>query len=181
LIGYTALIWSGFMLASLVLNLRWTVAIILIGATVLNVFAWRAKGPPQPLVWLRAQPEALIPPLLALLTGILPLLEYGYPTIIGRGWDTEAYLPMAQHLIDYPLPRIPEAPQSLLRDLVAHPPRIGLTLGFSAFHQPVRRRRSRHRSTQRAWHGAQRANNRAIRSFYRHVWQIQAITPCVTK
>ncbi|ABU58558.1 hypothetical protein [Roseiflexus castenholzii] len=134
LIGYVVLLWSGFMLASLVLNLRWTVAVILIGATVLNILTWRAEGPPQPLAWLRAQPEALIPPLLALLTGILPLLEYGYPTIIGRGWDTEAYLPMAQHLIDYSLPRIPEAPQSLLRDLVTHPPRIGLTLGFSIFH-----------------------------------------------
>jgi hypothetical protein len=133
LAGYAILLWSGFMLASLALNLRWTLAVILISATVLNVLAWRAEGPPRPLEWLRAQPEALIPPLLALLTGILPLLSYGYPTIIGRGWDTESYLPMAQHLVDYPLPRILEAPQSLLRDLVAHPPRIGLTLGFSVF------------------------------------------------
>ncbi|MDW8215254.1 MAG: hypothetical protein RMJ55_17000 [Roseiflexaceae bacterium] len=99
----------------------------------LNALAWRSEGSSQLLAWLRAQPEALIPPLLALLTGILPLLSYGYPTIIGRGWDTESYLPMVQHLIDYPLPRIPEAPQSLLRDLVTHPPRIGLTLGFSVF------------------------------------------------
>lgn len=133
LIGYVVLLWSGFMLASLALNLRWTLAVVLIGATALNALAWRSAGPPQLLAWLRAQPEALIPPLLALLTGILPLLSYGYPTIIGRGWDTESYLPMVQHLIDYPLPRIPDAPQSLLRDLVAHPPRIGLTLGFSVF------------------------------------------------
>lgn len=133
LIGYVILLWSGFMLASLALNLRWTLVVALIGATALNALAWRSGGPPQPLAWLRAQPEALIPPLLALLTGILPLLSYGYPTIIGRGWDTESYLPMVQHLIDYPLPRIPDAPQSLLRDLVAHPPRIGLTLGFSVF------------------------------------------------
>lgn len=133
LIGYAVLLWSGFMLASLAMNLRWTLVVALISATVLNALAWRLEGPPQPLAWLRAQPEALLPPLLALLTGILPLLSYGYPTIIGRGWDPESYLPMAQHLIDYSLPRIPDAPQSLLRDLVAHPPQIGLTLGFSVF------------------------------------------------
>ncbi len=133
LVGYAILLWSGFMLASLALNLRWTLVIVLIGATALNAHAWRSGGPPRPLAWLHAQPEALIAPLLALLTGILPLLNYGYPTIIGRGWDTESYLPMAQYLIDYPLPRISEAPHSLLRDLAAHPPRIGLTLGFSVF------------------------------------------------
>jgi hypothetical protein len=134
LVGYATVLWTGFMLASLALNLRWTLVVLLAGATMLNVLAWRAEGRPRPLTWLRAQPEALIPPLLALLTGILPLLSYGYLTIIGRGWDTESYLPMAQHLIDYPLPRIMDAPPGLLRDLVAHPPRIGLTLGFSVFH-----------------------------------------------
>lgn len=137
LAGYAILLWSGFMLASLALSLRWTLVVVLAGATALNIVAWRSGGSPRPLAWLRAQPEALIPPVLALLTGILPLLSYGYPTIIGRGWDTESYLPMAQHLIDYPLPRITEAPQSLLRDLVAHPPRIGLTLGFSVLHGMV--------------------------------------------
>ncbi len=137
LAGYAILLWSGFMLASLALNLRWTLVVVLAGATALNIVAWRSGGSPRPLAWLRTQPEALIPPVLALLTGILPLLNYGYPTIIGRGWDTESYLPMAQHLIDYPLPRIAEAPQSLLRDLVAHPPQIGLTLGFSVFHGMV--------------------------------------------
>jgi hypothetical protein len=40
---------------------------------------------------------------------------------------------MAQHLIDYPLARIPAAPISPLRDLVRDPPRIGVTLGFSVF------------------------------------------------
>lgn len=134
LIGYATVLWIGFMLVSLALNLRWTLVVILAGATAFNVLAWRAEGRPRPLAWLRAQPEALAPPLLALLTGILPLLSYGYPTIIGRGWDTESYLPMAQHLIDYPLPRIMDAPAGLLRDLVAHPPRIGLTLGFPVFH-----------------------------------------------
>jgi hypothetical protein len=134
LVGYATVLWTGFMLASLALNLRWTLVVLLAGATMLNVLAWRAEGRPRPLTWLRAQPEALIPPLLALLTGILPLLSYGYLTIIGRGWDTESYLPMAQHLIDYPLPQIMDAPPGLLRDLVAHPPRIGLTLGFSVFH-----------------------------------------------
>ncbi|MCS6840636.1 MAG: hypothetical protein NZ701_07640, partial [Roseiflexus sp.] len=59
LIGYAVLLWSGFMLASLALNLRWTLVVALIGATVLNALAWRSEGPPQLLAWLRAQPEAL--------------------------------------------------------------------------------------------------------------------------
>src|SRR4029078_1102560 len=71
--------------------------------------------------------------IVTLLVGVLPLLRYGYLTAIGQGWDTESYLPMAQHLIDYPLARIPAAPIIPLRVLVRDPPRIGVTLGFSVF------------------------------------------------
>ncbi len=82
---------------------------------------------------LRAEWPLLALLLLTLLAGVLPLLRYGYVTVIGQGWDTESYMPMAQHLIDYPLARIPEAPANPLRDLVRDPPKIGVTLGFSVF------------------------------------------------
>lgn len=133
LIGFAILLWLGYLLTSLAVNLRWALPAILAGATIVNTLAWRGAGPPRPLAWLRAQPEALIAPALALLAGIWPLLSYGYLTAIGQGWDTESYLPLAQHLIDYPLPSIMNAPQNPLRDLVADPPAIGLTLGFSVF------------------------------------------------
>ena len=69
--------------------------------------------------------------LLTLLAGCWPLLSYGYLTSIGKGWDPEAYWPMAQHLTDYAVAAIPQAPPSPLRDLVTSPPQIGLTLTFS--------------------------------------------------
>lgn len=134
LIGYAVFGWSSYMLTSLALNLRDALIVIGLGATLLNGLAWRVSGPPRLLAWLRIRPEGAALPLLALLTGLVPLIWYGYPTIIGQNWDTEVYLPMAQHLIDYPLPRISEAPPNLLRDLVADPPAIGLTLLFSTFH-----------------------------------------------
>ena len=62
---------------------------------------------------------------------MLPLLHYGYATTIGEGWDTESYLPLAQHLNDYALAQIPDAPISPMRGLVSKPPAIGVTLGYS--------------------------------------------------
>ena len=54
LVGYATVLWTGFMLASLALNLRWTLVVLLAGATMLNVLAWRAEGRPRSLTWLRA-------------------------------------------------------------------------------------------------------------------------------
>src|SRR5919198_1417191 len=48
-----------------------------------------------------------------------------------RWWDTESYLPLAQHLNDYALAHIPDAPISPMRGLVGNPPAIGVTLGYS--------------------------------------------------
>jgi hypothetical protein len=133
LIGYAITIWLGYMGASTVLNLRWALALLLLLASALNLLAWRRGARPRPIAALGQHLAPLALLLVTLLVGVLPLLRYGYLTAIGQGWDTESYLPMAQHLIDYPLARIPDAPLSPLRDLVRDPPRIGVTLGFSVF------------------------------------------------
>ncbi|HET9222050.1 MAG TPA: hypothetical protein VFO07_06080 [Roseiflexaceae bacterium] len=140
LVGYALVIWLGYLGVSTILDLRWSLALVLIVATALDVIAWRRGARPQ-VATSFSQFSILnsqFLPLAALLiitflVGVLPLLRYGYLTAIGQGWDTESYLPMAQHLIDYPLARIPEAPLNPLRDLVSDPPRIGVTLGFSVF------------------------------------------------
>ena len=131
LVGYAMVLWAGYLGVSSALNLRWSLGLLLAAASALNLLAWRRGGGPRPS---RPGPAALALALLlglALLAGLWPLLRYGYLTAIGQGWDTESYWPMAQHLTDYPLARIPEAPFSPLRNLVLSPPRIGLTLGFS--------------------------------------------------
>jgi hypothetical protein len=140
LVGYALAIWLGYMGVSTILNLRWSLALLLAVATLLNALAWR-KGARPWLAGVNSQFSILNSQFLSLLAllavtllvGVLPLLHYGYLTAIGQGWDTESYLPMAQHLIDHPLARIPEAPINPLRDLVSDPPRIGVTLGFSVF------------------------------------------------
>jgi hypothetical protein len=134
LVGYAITLWAGYMGVSTALNLRWTLALLLALATALNLLAWRRGMRPDPLKVLRDHLPLLALLVVTLLVGVLPLLRYGYLTAIGQGWDTESYLPMAQHLRDYPLARIPDAPINPLRDLVRDPPRIGVTLGFSVFH-----------------------------------------------
>ncbi|HEX9370953.1 MAG TPA: hypothetical protein VF897_08100, partial [Roseiflexaceae bacterium] len=133
LIGYALAIWLGYMGVSTALDLRWSLATLLALATALNLAAWWRGARPRLAVLRRENLPIVALFLVTLLAGVLPLLRYGYLTAIGQGWDTESYLPMAQHLIDYPLARIPAAPISPLRDLVRDPPRIGVTLGFSVF------------------------------------------------
>ncbi|GAB4216411.1 MAG: hypothetical protein OHK0022_57510 [Roseiflexaceae bacterium] len=133
LVGYALVLWVGFTGVSTALDLRWSLGLLLALATALNLLALRRDGPPRlawpgPIGWGLAALLAL-----ALLAGVWPLLRYGYLTAIGQGWDPESYWPMAQHLIDFPVARIPEAPQNPLRGLVTSPPGIGLTLGFSVF------------------------------------------------
>jgi hypothetical protein len=138
LVGYALVLWVGYLGVSTVLDLRWSLALLLAVATLLNVLAWRKGARPWSAKFfsqfsiLHAQ-FLLVLLFITFLVGVLPLLRYGYLTVIGQGWDTESYLPMAQHLIDHPLARIPEAPLSPLRGLVSDPPRIGVTLGFSVF------------------------------------------------
>lgn len=133
LIGYALTILVGYLAVSTVLNLRWALALLLVLTTALNVWAWHRGTRPNPLSWLRDEAALLALLLLTTLIGVLPLLNYGFITVIGQGWDTESYFPMAWHLLDYPVARIPEAPSSPLRTLVSDPPKIGVTLGFSVF------------------------------------------------
>jgi len=133
LIGYAITIYLGYFGASSVLNLRWSLIVLLALATVLNLLAWRLTGRARPLTALREHAAPIALSLATLLVGVLPLLHYGYLTTIGQGWDTESYLPLSQHLNDYTLAQIPSAPISPLRDLVRNPPGIGVTLGFSVF------------------------------------------------
>ena len=133
LIGYAITIYLGYLGVSSVLNLRWSLALLLVLATALNLLAWRRTGRPRPLAALREQAAPIGLGIATLLVGVLPLLHYGYLTTMGQGWDTESYLPLAQHLNDYTVAQIPSAPISPLRDLVRHPPGIGVTLGFSVF------------------------------------------------
>lgn len=132
-VGYALLIWCGYTSVSTALDLRWSLVVALVLATLLNLLALRLGH--RPAFWrpLRDHALAWVIVALTLLAGVYPLVQYGYPTIIGQGWDTESYLPMAQHLVHYPLSQIPTALPNPLRDLVVDPPRIGLTLGFSVF------------------------------------------------
>ncbi|HEU4325897.1 MAG TPA: hypothetical protein VFS21_22345 [Roseiflexaceae bacterium] len=131
LVGYALAMWVGYTGVSTALNLRWSLALLLALATALNLLAWRRTGPPR-LAWPDRVGWGMAALLaLALLAGVWPLLRYGYLSAIGQGWDPESYWPMAQHLLDLPVARIPEAPQNPLRELVTSPPGIGLTLGFS--------------------------------------------------
>jgi hypothetical protein len=132
LIGYAITIWLGYLGVSSVLNLRWSLALLLAIATALNLLAWRHSGPPRPLAAAREQAAPLALFAVTFLIGILPLLHYGYATTIGEGWDTESYLPLAQHLNDYTLAQIPDAPITPMRGLAGNPPAIGVTLGYSA-------------------------------------------------
>src|SRR3954454_4602303 len=131
LVGYALTIWLGYLGVSSVLNLRWSLALLLVLTTALNLLAWRRGARPDPLATLREHAALLVLFALTLLIGVLPLLHYGYATTIGEGWDTESYFPLAQHLNDYALAHIPDAPISPMRGLISKPPAIGVTLGYS--------------------------------------------------
>jgi hypothetical protein len=133
LIGYAITIWLGYLGVSSVLNLRWSVALLLALATALNLLAWQRGARPHPLAALREHAAPLALFALTALIGVLPLLHYGYATTIGEGWDTESYFPLAQHLNDYTLAQIPDAPISPMRSMTSKPPAIGVTLGYSVF------------------------------------------------
>ncbi len=131
LIGYALTIWVGYLGVSSILNLRWSLALLLLLASILNVLALRHGARPRRGRWFPDYAQLMLVLTIALLAALAPLLSYGYLTSIGRGWDTESYWPMAQYLVDYPLAQIGSAPMAPLRDLVHKPPEIGLTLGFS--------------------------------------------------
>src|ERR1043165_4182157 len=49
LVGYALTIWLGYLGVSSVLNLRWSLALLLALATALNGLAWRRGARPHPL------------------------------------------------------------------------------------------------------------------------------------
>lgn len=131
LLGYALLLLIGYYGVTTVLNLRQVLFISLGLGTLLNALAlWRCRDRRLHLD-LREHGGAVLLAGLAFLLGILPLLNYGYVTVIGENWDTEAYLPLAEYLVRVPVREIASMPPNPLRDLNADPSRIAVTLGFS--------------------------------------------------
>jgi hypothetical protein len=131
LVGYVLLLLLGYYGVRTALNLAGVLILAsLVGAVLIALALWLRRGERLELnlrehgwVWLLA--------LLAFLVAVLPLVSYGYLTPIGGNWDPENYLPVTQYLTQVPVDQIGEMPVNPVRDLNAHPPRIGLTLGFS--------------------------------------------------
>src|SRR5262249_19839084 len=124
-------VWVGYLGVRRVVCVGWVLGLLLALSTALNLLAWRRGGRPHPFTAAREHAAPLALFVVTFLIGVLPLLHYGYATTIGEGWDTESYLPLAQHLNDYPLAHIPDALISPMRGLVSNPPAIGVTLGYS--------------------------------------------------
>jgi hypothetical protein len=59
LVGYAITIWLGYLGVSSVLNLRWSLALLLALATALNGLAWRRGARPHPLAGLREHAAVL--------------------------------------------------------------------------------------------------------------------------
>lgn len=148
LLGYLLLLVIGYYAVWTVLNLLWALVLTLALATALNVLALarrrRERRPALAGRWqqvragfsesLRRHGPAWLIALLAFLLAVLPLLRYGYITVIGENWDPENYLMVGEYLRRGPVGQIAAMPDNPLRDLNASPPRIGLTLGFSLLH-----------------------------------------------
>lgn len=137
LLGYGLVLVVAYWLVRDLVGLPVVLVFVLMGTGLLNLLAWRRTGPPR---FDSSAGEYL--PLLGLLittliVGVAPLFNYGYPAIIGKGWDVENYLPVARYLERGPVSSIATAPQNPLRDLNSHPPSKGLTLGFSIWHGSV--------------------------------------------
>ncbi|MGB9724315.1 MAG: hypothetical protein ACP5OO_12750 [Chloroflexia bacterium] len=131
LLGYAFLLLIGYYGVTTVLNLRQVLFTALGLGTILNALAlWRCRDRRLHLDW-REHIWAVLLAGLAFLLGLLPLLNYGYVTVIGENWDPEFYLPFAEYLLHVPIGGISSMPPSPLRDLSADPARIALTPGFS--------------------------------------------------
>ena len=132
LLGYALVLIVGRWLVRDLAGLP-TVLLILLPATgALNAVAWWRTGPPRvpgvKQLGKHAPLGALL--LVTFLVGVSPLLNYGYPAVIGRNWDVENYLPIARYLERGPVSAIGTSAPNPLRDLNAEPPTKGVTLGF---------------------------------------------------
>ena len=133
LLGYSLAIAVGYWFVWTISGLVPALAVLLLASGALNTLAWRRTGPPHPLWFVRAHGPLLALLFVTLLVGILPLLHYGHPAVIGAGWDIETALPTARYLERGPIAAIAAAPDNPLRDLVRDPPRIGKTVGFAVW------------------------------------------------
>src|SRR5687767_1272011 len=136
LLGYCLVLVVGYWIVRDWAGLWVVLLVVLPLAGLFNLLAWRRTGTPR----MRPKREQL--PIIALLAvtllvGVAPLISYGYPAIVGGNWDVENYLPTARYLERGPVSAIASAPPNPLRDLNAHPPSKGLTLGFSIWHGSV--------------------------------------------
>lgn len=102
------------LLFSFQLNLPIALGIILVLSLALNV--WAIKTVPRPLrghwsetrwVWLLAAATFGL--------CLLPLLRYGYLTVIGENWDVEFYLPIADYLKTFAPALVTHAPPNPLK------------------------------------------------------------------
>ncbi len=137
LVGYALTVVIGYWVVRFVGGLGLALGLLLPLGGVLNWLAWRRLGPPRILTALHQHWPALLIGFVGVAVGIAPLLSYGYSAPIGEGWDIENYWPTARYLTRGPVSAIATAPPNPLRDLNAHPPRIGLTLGFSIWQGSV--------------------------------------------
>jgi hypothetical protein len=137
LLGYAIVLVVGYWVVRDWAGIPVVLMVLLPATGLLNALAWVRTGPPrvpkQPLVY--APLAALLA--VTLLVGVVPLISYGHPAIIGDGWDVENYLPIARYLERGPVSDIPSAPPNPLRDYNASPPKNGLTLGFSIWQGSV--------------------------------------------
>ncbi len=141
LVGYVAVTWVGYNAVHSFLSLKEALPFLLLMSTVFNVAAFNASRSDQAALRISLEKfrhfrHLAAPPLglilvASLLVGVLPLLHYGYVTIIGGGWDFESYLALSAHLQNYQLADIDKAPSSPLGDHVRNPPIIGLSMGHS--------------------------------------------------
>ncbi len=137
LLGYALVLVVGYWAVRDWVGIPVVLMVLLPATGLLNALAWVRTGPPlfpnQPLA--HAPLAALLA--ITLLVGIAPLISYGHPAIIGDGWDVENYLPIARYLERGPVSDIATSLPNPLRDLNAHPPYKGVTLGFSIWQGSV--------------------------------------------
>ncbi len=131
LLGYALLLLIGYYGITTILNLQQVLFVALGMGTLLNALAlWRCRDRRLHLD-LHEHGWAVLLAGLSFLLSILPLLNYGYTTIIGENWDIEAYLPLAEYLVRVPVQGIASMPPNPLRDLNLDLTRIAVTPGFS--------------------------------------------------
>src|SRR5690349_301264 len=134
--GYAAFVVLAQFATQAGLNMAQTALLALVLALGANAlyFRWGGAGlgavatAPSRIGWIVAGLTALV-----FLLGVLPLLFYGYHTIIGENWDGEIYLALGEYLRTYAQPALSQAPPNPLLHILLVPPYSGRTHGFSYF------------------------------------------------